>query len=82
MGRYSCILMAENDEIMHVKEITADFDVKAVLLARAAATRLGCRRFELRQQQRLVRREDSGSICLGDEYGTYMSIALGDELKD
>ncbi len=79
MGPYCCYLIAENDEIIEVKEIAADFDVKAVLLARAAATRLGCWRFELRQHQRIVRREDRGPICLGDECGSYARIALGDE---
>ena len=37
MNRYSCYLFRD-DDVTDIKEITADIDVKAVLLARAAAT--------------------------------------------
>jgi len=81
MNGYRCYLFGEKNDIVDVREIAAEFDVKAVLLARAAATRAGCPRFELRHKQRVVRREDSRPICLGDEYGSYTSITLGDEAK-
>jgi hypothetical protein len=80
MNRYRCYLVGENDEVTDVKEITAEFDVKAVLLARVAAKRAGCRHFELRHEDRIVRREDYGSICLADEYDPSGPITLGDEL--
>jgi len=79
MNRYRCYLFGPKNDVIDVREITAEFDVKAVLLARAAATRAGCSRFELRHEQRVVRREDNRPICLGDEYGAYTSITLGDE---
>ena len=56
MNQYSCYLFSDDNHVT-VKEITADFDVKAVFLARSAATEAGYRRFELRHQQRVVRRE-------------------------
>jgi hypothetical protein len=57
MNRYSCYLFGDNDEVTDVKEITADFEVKAVLLARTVAVQAGYSRFELRQHHRVIRRE-------------------------
>lgn len=57
MNRYCCYLFGEKNDVADVKEITADFDVKAVLLARAAATEAGYSHLEVRHDQRLVRRE-------------------------
>jgi hypothetical protein len=83
MNRYRCYLRREDDDdIVDIREIAAEFDVKAVLLARAMARRVGCPRFELHHHQRVVRREDNRQVCLGDEYGAYSSITLGDEIKD
>ena len=56
MNRYSCYLFRD-DDVTDIKEITADIDVKAVLMARAAATQAGYSHFELRQHHRVVRRE-------------------------
>ncbi len=57
MNRYRCYLLGEENDVTEVTEIAADFDVKAVLLARAAAIRAGYRRFEVWQAERVVRRE-------------------------
>ena len=57
MNRYCCYLFGGESDVTDVKEITADFDVKAVFLARAAAAATGHNRFELRHQDRVVRRE-------------------------
>ena len=57
MSRYSCYLFRDEDDVTDLEEITADIDVKAVLMARVAATRAGYSRFELRQHHRVVRRE-------------------------
>ncbi len=57
MNRYSCYLFRDKDDVTDVKEITADIDVKAVFLARAAAAQAGYSHFELRQYHRVVRRE-------------------------
>lgn len=57
MNRYSCYLFRDNENVTDVKEITADIDVKAVFLARAAAAQTGSSHFELRQHHRVVRRE-------------------------
>ena len=57
MNRYCCYLIGEKDAVADVKEIAADFDVRAVLLARAAAAEAGYSRFEVRHDQRVVRRE-------------------------
>ena len=57
MIRYSCYLFSEDNSITDVREITADFDVRAVLLARTAAAEAGYDRFELRHRDRVVRRE-------------------------
>ena len=58
MNRYSCYLFNGHSDAAAVREITADFDVKAVFLARTAATEAGYSRSELRQHHRVVRREN------------------------
>jgi hypothetical protein len=58
MNRYHCYLVGAKHNVTEMKEIAADFDVKAVLLARDVAVRAGCSRFEVRQVERLVRREE------------------------
>jgi hypothetical protein len=62
MNRYSCYLFRDED-VADVKEIAAEIDVKAVLMARAAAAQASYSHFELRQHHRLVRRERCRAVA-------------------
>ena len=65
MSQYRCYLFDRDKAITDVKEFTAVFDVKAVLLARETAARAGYSGFELRHDERIVRRESGNAIGLG-----------------
>jgi hypothetical protein len=62
-NRYCRYLFGTENEVTDVKEIAADFDVRAVLIARAAATEAVYYRFELRHRERVVRREVCSSAA-------------------
>ena len=63
MNRYCCYLLDRENKVTDVKEIAADFDVRAVLIARTAAAQAGYYRFELRHRERVVRREVCPSVA-------------------